>query len=902
MAIKRREYIPKNNIYMQKSTLDIGQYYLNEVNETLEYFTIIDKIICHYKDNKLIKEEKIFLKTKPISIGTIDNNSFSKGHKEKSFFENASFFLSTLNTALQTVLIDTKIEEINKYRESLKVYSMAEGICYNENDTYKNMIKKFFQEYPEYKQEKDKFDKLKNEKKEKIELMNNLTSELNKFRQYILDEFNPMILELLHLKKVDESNIKIEYIKVLEKLLQKIEYSFKSTSSKNIINSETLIKLDDLKSNNEILENDNRELDNEIGKILNNEFFKNYTSNEFKDFNTIKSKINTLIKQNKPKKVKKPTVKKDIELENLKKELKSLESKLQELVEQKTEQLNDIEEFNREYNLHLGELIKDILNLKKEILYKQTIKQQNQKVKYQEDIQIFQDTKETITELKSNIEELETALKSIDEDDEKYEELSQAHSELKEELEKLESELELEEEELEKTKEFIEDETIEQEYEEVNSHYKEFESEYEDIKESFENAITLNDEEKKELKSLYKKAARLCHPDIVPDELKEKAHDLMQKLNEAYSKKDISKVKEILLALKNGTNFEVSSETIEDKELLKSKIKEYKENIETIKSEIEDIKEDETYQTIDKIDDWDEYFEDLKSELNAEKEKLEDESREVLEEKEAVVNSDEINKVTTDFEKRKEIIKSENSEYSKYIQNIENINFEKIRRYCNNLVNDNKADDMQKDFAKNGKMYKAFIYSSLEKFINELNNKTIKLYDWNCNQGINSMLLLDYIWEKQLNIEIESSTLIESNSQKLKRAMSNIKSLNKNVILNCYHDIKEINTSKQKNIDTINLHILSNLYTKSSSFTYEYIDKIVSLDSKNVENYFLFSIENKCKDINKLIQEFYDYFEYFDRYNISVETTKIGKFKKYEVIFKVCLNNQTNEEFDEIPF
>ena len=265
-----------------------------------------------------------------------------------------------------------------------------------------------------------------------------------------------------------------------------------------------------------------------------------------------------------------PKIQKDIELEKLKKDLKTLELKFQELVEQKTEYLNDIEEFNREYNLHLGELIKDILNLKKEILYKQTIKQQKEKEKYQEDIQTFQDTKETIDELKSTISELEDALDSIDEDDENYKELSEAYKELKEELEKLEDELELQEEELEKTKEFIEDETIEQEYEEVNSHYQEFESEYENIKEAFENLITLNDEEKKELKSLYKQAARLCHPDIVPDELKEKAHDLMQKLNEAYSQKDISKVKEILYSLQNGTSFEVSSETIEDKELLKS--------------------------------------------------------------------------------------------------------------------------------------------------------------------------------------------------------------------------------------------------------------------------------------------------------------------------------------------
>ena len=324
----------------------------------------------------------------------------------------------------------------------------------------------------------------------------------------------------------------------------------------------------------------------------------------------------------------------DSEVQGLKLELKSLESKLQELVEQKTENLNDIEEFNREYNLHLGELIKEILELKKEILYKQTIKQQKEKEKYQEDIQTFQDTKETIDELKSTVAELETALESINEDDENYEELSQAYNELKSELEKLETELELQEDELEKAKEFIEDETIEQEYEEVNSHYEEFESEYEHIKESIENSLTLNDEEKKELKSLYKKAARLCHPDIVPDVLKEKAHELMQKLNEAYSKKYIAKVKEILHSLQNGTSFEVSSETIEDKELIRAKIKEYLKNIETIQSEIEEIKEDETYQTIVTLDDWDGYFEELRGGLEAEKGRLEEEAREVLEEKE----------------------------------------------------------------------------------------------------------------------------------------------------------------------------------------------------------------------------------------------------------------------------
>lgn len=637
-----------NSLYPRRKIGIIDIYDQSTKDITLEYFTIINKIINHYTkhNNENIKREKKseIIITEPISstLRGLDLNFKSEPYKEKSFFEKVSFFLSITKDAIRTSKIDNVVEHFNALKEMLnKLNELKKKIAYSndikvskEEISYENDLNEFFKKYPEYKQAKDEFDRLKSEKTQKIEQMNNLVLELNNFRQYILDEFNPIVLELLDLLEENELNFKKEYMEISEKLYQKINYSFKSTSLKEIIKSEKLLKWDELKNCIEILEKDNILLDNEIDKIIGNKFFKNYINNELKDFNTVKSKLNSLIKQNEIIITKLPKIVKDIELEKLKKELKSLESKLQELVEQKTEYLNDIEEFNREYNLHLGDLIKDILNLKKEILYKKTIKQQKKKEKYQEDIKTFEDTKETIVELKSTISELEDTLDSIDENDENYKELSEAYNELKEELEKLEDELELQEEELEKTKEFIEDDTIEQEYEEVKSHYEEFENEYKHTKESFKNSIQLNEDEKKELKLLYKKAARLCHPDIVPDELKEKAHNLIQKLNEAYSQKDISKVKEILHSLQNGTSFEVSSETIEDKELLKIKIKEYLKNIEAIKTEIEELKEDVAYQTIVELDDWDEYFKNLKDELEVEKKRLEEESLEVLEEKE----------------------------------------------------------------------------------------------------------------------------------------------------------------------------------------------------------------------------------------------------------------------------
>lgn len=97
------------------------------------------------------------------------------------------------------------------------------------------------------------------------------------------------------------------------------------------------------------------------------------------------------------------------------------------------------------------------------------------------------------------------------------------------------------------------------------------------------------------------------------------------------------------------------------KELLKIKIKEYLKNIESIKTEIEEIKEDVTYQTILEIDDWDEYFKNLKDEFEIGEKK---DSRilkqgEVLEEKEPL-EATKIYKITN---VQKEKVQNEEEDY-----------------------------------------------------------------------------------------------------------------------------------------------------------------------------------------------------------------------------------------------
>ena len=299
----------------------------------------------------------------------------------------------------------------------------------------------------------------------------------------------------------------------------------------------------------------------------------------------------------------------DKELQGLKLELKILENKLQELSQERDEYSNELHEFNTQYTLKLGELIRNILNLRKEILYKQTIKKEQE----------YQKTKAEYEELKSQKEKLEESLDGLDEFDDAYDEIY-------EELQELNTKLNEKRKQTKKEKEEIKEDPKYQEYTQSKEEYEEFSNDYEEIKN--EKRFEIDEDEKKELKKLYKKAGKLCHPDIVVDELKEQATEIMKELNNAYATKNLSKVKEILNALERGVVFAVASDSIDDKDLLKEKIVELRKNIGITEDEIAEIKEDDAFETIHDMDSWDNYFNDLETALQAELDKLKNDLKE----------------------------------------------------------------------------------------------------------------------------------------------------------------------------------------------------------------------------------------------------------------------------------
>ena len=132
----------------------------------------------------------------------------------------------------------------------------------------------------------------------------------------------------------------------------------------------------------------------------------------------------------------------------------------------------------------------------------------------------------------------------------------------------------------------------------------------------------LTDEQKLELKKKFRKATVLCHPDKVVEEFKEAAQRIFIELKQAYDANDLKKVTEILDDLEKGNFFKTKSETVQEKDLLKAAIAKLKRQINILETEIITIKESDTFKTIIRIEDWDDYFQRTKEKLQRELEEL----------------------------------------------------------------------------------------------------------------------------------------------------------------------------------------------------------------------------------------------------------------------------------------
>ena len=162
--------------------------------------------------------------------------------------------------------------------------------------------------------------------------------------------------------------------------------------------------------------------------------------------------------------------------------------------------------------------------------------------------------------------------------------------------------------------------------------------------------------------------------------------------------------------------------------------------------------------------------------------------------------------------------------------------------------------------------------------LEKVSDEIITLCDWGCGQGIASMLVLDYIKEKQLDIKVSDVILIDDDTKALGRAMIQGEALAQNNIkfIPIKSDDNNISDTIKSNKNNIVLNLFANDKIPTSFWTvnYDIFD----------ESYFLcVSNEN-----NELVDEIYENINSFiDVQDLSILDGKIGRFDKYERIFKI---------------
>ena len=256
----------------------------------------------------------------------------------------------------------------------------------------------------------------------------------------------------------------------------------------------------------------------------------------------------------------------------------------------------------------------------------------------------------------------------------------------------------------------------------------------------------------------------------------------------------------------------------------------------------------------------------------------------------------------------KKDISKEEGEYCKKVLNIQNPTFKDIQQICTQYIKEignpqelydrlNRGtviiDDeklLYKYITSFGAKHKTKLYDAFEVIKDKLDNQTINIVDWGCGQAFATMILLDFIKEKSVNLKISDICLIEPSKLALERGLLHV-----DVFKQGEYKIKAINSDldciKEDDISFDNdnkiLHIFSNILDlESFKLNTDFLQKI----SKNInsDNMFVCVSPNINDKRNSRLDLFYNHFdENFNTELISSRSDDIFGNTRYEKIFEV---------------
>ncbi|MBJ5895329.1 DNA repair protein, partial [Salmonella enterica subsp. enterica serovar Rissen] len=147
------------------------------------------------------------------------------------------------------------------------------------------------------------------------------------------------------------------------------------------------------------------------------------------------------------------------------------------------------------------------------------------------------------------------------------------------------------------------DSATRQAQEEASHEYDEYQEQQQDAQHRFSRDQRLSSDERNELKRLWRQASRLCHPDVVADDLKEKAHQMMVQLNQARQNADLAAVRALLTQLQSGLEPMMASDRLNDLQHLRSKIQQLRENLNELLKEITELEAENAWRLATSVTD-----------------------------------------------------------------------------------------------------------------------------------------------------------------------------------------------------------------------------------------------------------------------------------------------------------
>jgi hypothetical protein len=149
-------------------------------------------------------------------------------------------------------------------------------------------------------------------------------------------------------------------------------------------------------------------------------------------------------------------------------------------------------------------------------------------------------------------------------------------------------------------------------YEQAKKDFEDFEQEQETRREKdARTEWNLSEEEQKELKQMYRRGSKLCHPDLVADEHKDAASRMFMELRKAYEEGDLLRIRNLVERCEAGLFDSIQGDGDQSerkKQRLRAKIGGIREALDRVKQDIKTIQESNTYQVMIQHPDWQSLF------------------------------------------------------------------------------------------------------------------------------------------------------------------------------------------------------------------------------------------------------------------------------------------------------